>query len=1218
MARIWTSSQKSAIDANNRDILVSAAAGSGKTSVLIERILQLIQSGASVERMLIVTFTKAAASEMRERLQRALTEKAAGDAHMADQLEALPLARISTLHSFCNELISRHGQMLGIETRLNLLSDLKNLPLTELASERTLNAFYENPDADAQILIKNYSEEQILEMLQLLFNASREEIEPEEWLDSLSREIADFNSEKALNAQLDFNFELLIDEVFSLIDFGKSLEQRAGYPEKYIGVFEKYERRIKEAQTKLKQGLLSSFELDRLPSVGKNDVYDEDLKDMASKLKGHIKDKFLEAMKLKPTGQKLKIELENINSTLPERRALVKLCKAFSREYALLKQEKNAIDYNDMEKLAYRILKDEGARQATSELFDYIFVDEYQDISRLQEALIQALHRDNALFMVGDVKQSIYRFRKAEPRLFIEKFDSFSDADDSKSRRISLSENFRSNRNILDAVNEVFSACMKKDVSEIDYDSNAMLKSPKSSLLDKPVELNILVKPDNIEEGEQRSEDFEKDEDSLDKDNLSQNEILSCEREASLIAKRIIELCQNEYITENGEKRKIEFRDIVILKRGLKSTAPIYSRVLLKYGIPLYSDKEARLYEIIEINDLICLLSFLDNPLLDEMLLSSLSSPLFGYSADDLASIRAEYGNSSCSFLDAFKSFALRDERAKKALDRLEKWRFEARQGSFKEFISKLLYDIGFYSLSGVLENPELRRNNLRRFVDEIYRSDMDLHSFISMARKLHEQRTEDAAPEVSALDNVVRLTTIHKSKGLEFPIVFITGLADKFLKDRAKLMLIDNELGLALPSTEGRQRTANILSKIILSKKRGEMISEEARLLYVAMTRAKERLILIAKLSVKLNRFFSDIAMPASRNRIYSADSLLDFIGLALREPLLELKDKNQFLYNGTAKWDLRLISDIQVKGRLSYSKSSFITSKDDFFELEPEKSEHLPQKIGISSLISLTESYVEQKKNKLSEMDERVLCLKSPDSKASEILLGFDKYREEGKKELDISHEDRPFEEMGLVFDENILKKLDLEGLKEKQIRGEEGSRSEGAFIEDETIKKQSSAEMGTSLHKLFYFASLEKLKELNFNEKTAYFKALAARLCEKQILSSRIIKKIDYSLPARFFESPLGQRLLDSDEVYREKSFIYLSQKGVVLRGVVDVVFREGSSYVLLDYKSDSDYSSLKPAHESQIGWYKQALSSLLEGGIKEAHVCYIRGPVSFNVE
>lgn len=261
MARIWTSSQKSAIDANNRDILVSAAAGSGKTSVLIERILQLIQSGASVERMLIVTFTKAAASEMRERLQRALTEKAAGDAHMADQLEALPLARISTLHSFCNELISRHGQMLGIETRLNLLSDLKNLPLTELASERTLNAFYENPDADAQILIKNYSEEQILEMLQLLFNASREEIEPEEWLDSLSREIADFNSEKALNAQLDFNFELLIDEVFSLIDFGKSLEQRAGYPEKYIGVFEKYERRIKEAQTKLKQGLLSSLSL---------------------------------------------------------------------------------------------------------------------------------------------------------------------------------------------------------------------------------------------------------------------------------------------------------------------------------------------------------------------------------------------------------------------------------------------------------------------------------------------------------------------------------------------------------------------------------------------------------------------------------------------------------------------------------------------------------------------------------------------------------------------------------------------------------------------------------------------------------------------------------------------------------------------------------------------------------------------------------------------
>lgn len=837
----WTDEQLAAIEDRGHSILLSAAAGSGKTTVLVERVLRLIaEEGADVDRMLVVTFTRAAASDMRAKLSRKLSERAAmGDVRCREQLMRLDRASISTLHAFCADFLRTNFEAAGVDPAFRVMDDALSDRLREEALDEALEAAYAGAASDGEegpvaprpgedLLSLDYGRgpSGVRAAVEALFDRMEDRPDPEAWLDRATR-----CDEDMLSLWQDELKDAARRAIGTAI---VQLRQALNVPCCPLS----YENALRldiGALQNLQQideydALSRGIEGFRLTTARKDKQSDPDaveavkrLRDAAKRALGEAKITELPLLTAREDAQRLSVQIGTLSRIALNARGL----------YDRKKAEQAGLTYSDLERRTLEALKNPDVARLARARFDYVFVDEYQDTSDIQEAIVSAIRRADNLFMVGDVKQSIYRFRLAEPRLFLEKYAAYGLGEGG--RLMPLTRNFRSRRGILDFVNMVFERAMTGGDSEIVYDRLARLNpgDPDAKASDVPDVDIRLIESVGTAEGE------------VDE---AIAEMKGVELEAVLIARTIRRMM--------AEDASLRFRDFAILTRSRTAPFGAMMPVLLSAGIPSYADGAAGYYDSVEIAWMLNMLRLLNNRRLDVELLGILRSPAVGLTADQLARVRIQYPD--VPYCDAAELYAQeqKDDIAQsleRFFDLYAAWRLKASTLSLGEFVRLVLDESGFYTFVGALPGGAQRQANLDQFVVSANRFDQEqsgsLTRFLQYTDHLRTRGDGDAAHLLSENDDVVRMMTIHKSKGLEFKVVFGAQLNKRYFNERASAPLLthrDLGVGMQYIDPELRTRRLTLPQAAIIERGKRENAAEELRILYVLMTRAQERLILV------------------------------------------------------------------------------------------------------------------------------------------------------------------------------------------------------------------------------------------------------------------------------------------------------------------------------------------------------------------------------------
>ncbi|MDD4081622.1 MAG: UvrD-helicase domain-containing protein, partial [Eubacteriales bacterium] len=890
----WTPQQQLAIDARNPRVLVSAAAGSGKTSVLIARVLGMLKEGLSLDRLLILTFTNAAAGEMQSRLLEKLEEEAAQDPKLVRQLALVERADVTTLHAFCSKLVKRYFHAAQTDPNSRVADEQAARALFDRALDEALNALYENPGEDGQNLIDRFKEAEIIQMASQLHNFLLAQADPWSWLEESLRYPDAANLRRHPWAQvMRREARLYLQGAINLVEEAKALCLRPLGPARYLDALQDDGALIMgclEALTKEDGSPIPSPAFTRLATRRKGEE-DPSLAKRAKDLRDAAKKAVTEALALLPgSPEKVAEWAEEIALTLPSSRALARLVRETHERYQELKADSTLWDYNDLEHFALKALSRADVSAEAAGSYDAIFVDEYQDISHIQEAIIRRLHDNrNSLFMVGDVKQSIYRFRLADPSLFLKHYRQFSREPEGMERVIPLKENFRSQPNILHAVNLVFENTMREGVTEINYDEEARLTAGRETPGGEPVELWLIDRRQTDGTGENDQEESVW-EDAAEEESVPDVVDSAFDYEARLIAQRILALKRETIPDGNGSSTLIRFKDIaVLLRRGVRRAAAL-ARVLGEAGIPAYSDADSSFYELPEVRDALNLLRVLDNPYDDESLLAALACPAFGFSPGHLAALRQYNLDSRVPLYRNFFALAQENPQVGQAAERLSQWRFLAENLPLERFVRRLLRESGLYTLAGARPEGELRRANLRMLASLAAPAPdpQTLSGFIKRADDAGKAGRQRSA-SLGEHEDVVRVMTLHASKGLEFPVVFLPDLASGLFRGKGQSPLfLDAQSGMAvtLVKPEERWKKDTFATRAIAAKKNREEMSEESRLLYVGMTRARERLILVASPSNPVS-CLSRWGRPQNDYAVGSAASMLDWIGACLHEAI-------------------------------------------------------------------------------------------------------------------------------------------------------------------------------------------------------------------------------------------------------------------------------------------------------------------------------------------
>ena len=837
----WTDEQLKAITARNTSILLSAAAGSGKTTVLVERVLRLIaEEGAAVDHMLVVTFTRAAASDMRAKLSRRLGERAAtGDARCREQLMRLDRAAITTIHAFCSDFLRTNFEAAGVDPAFRILDDAAADRLRQEAIDEALELAYagdpdtENgpsPDAapDPDVLALDYGRGPagVRAAVEVLFQRMEERPDPEAWLDRAAT-----CDEAALTA---WQEELKSAARRQISTALVQLRQALNVPDCPLH-YEKAMLADVEALTALKASDsyddlyrgLSDFKPAPARGGRRGDA-DPDAVEAVKRLRDAAKRTLSEARIIQLP---LLTAREDAQKLCRQIATLGRIARSASALYEAKKAEQAGLTYADLEHKTLAAVRDPDVARLMREKYDYIFVDEYQDTSDLQEAVISAIRRPDNLFMVGDVKQSIYRFRLAEPRLFLEKYAAYGAGEGGL--LLPLTRNFRSRRGILDFVNRVFEGVMTGGDSEIVYDTLARL-NPGNPDEAPDVEPNVSIHI--IDAASPAEED----------DPIA--ELRGVELEGVLIARTIREMMSKD--------PSLKYRDFAILTRAKATAFAAMLPILLSAGIPAYADGAAGFYESLEISWTLSMLRLIANRRLDVELIGILRSPAVGLNADALARIRAAYR--TVPFCDAAKSYADEyDDPSAQVLReffrRFDGWRLRCGTLPLGEFTRLVLDESGFYTYAGALPGGAQRQANLDQFVSAAGSFDREnsgsLTRFLQYVQHLRAKGEGDAAHLLSESDNVVRMMTIHRSKGLEFRVVFGAQLAKKYRVERSNAPLSahrDLGVGIQYVDPELRARRLTLPQAAIIERQKREDAAEELRILYVLLTRAQQKLILI------------------------------------------------------------------------------------------------------------------------------------------------------------------------------------------------------------------------------------------------------------------------------------------------------------------------------------------------------------------------------------
>ena len=1154
----WTPAQQSAIHADNRDILVSAAAGSGKTSVLIERIMEKLRQGMSIERMLIITFTRAASAEMRERLEKAIAKEAGHSAHLRQQYALLSNADISTLHTYCSKIIKRHFQAAGVDPMSRVDDTGQAARLLDEAVDSTITELYESPGADGQALIDHYPDKDIEAMLRRLYTFLLSQDDPWTWLHAQQ----ELPTADTLHDHIWYQVTLhearqLLSGAQQLIAECVDIAQSPGGPARYLnnatldGEMADILAEALDGTGRLPEGVDPVFS-----DLSRAKAAEDEQPELVAAFKARrdsVKKMLLEVCAMLPASrEQCQLWIDQMAFTLPPLRALCKTVEQLHQAYTHLKRRRTLWDFNDLEHLALQALKNPLAARDVAESLDAVFVDEYQDISRIQEAIILRIREQADLFMVGDVKQSIYRFRLADPGLFLYKYEQFEKDRHAPRRLIVLSQNFRSRTNILRAVNRVFEGTMRRDVTEIDYDEDAALRREPDTVNDPPVELTILT---GAPEEERPAIDAQEDTGDADEPEVGGSLIW----EARWIAERIQQLVGTMIQDKNGP-RKASYRDMVILMRSVSGRAETVANILKDAGIPVFSDASAQYFDLREVDDVLNILKILDNPLQDEALMAALCTPCFGFTYEDLGWIRAASPGRDVPFYVAFDNLIATDERIAAAAKKLQDWRFRAQHMSVEAFLRYLLRVSGLYARAGALPGGELRRANLRLLCERAMNlgADISLSKFLARVSDARKRDDSSSASGLGENEDVVRIMTIHKSKGLEFPIVFLPGLSRAFrMASQGDTLLCDPDLGLSLRLRDQKLRLTHhtFSGRALMYKANRAIRSEEARLLYVAMTRARERLIMMA-VPRSLPAAEKQWSLPQGDYAAGSAGSMMDWVGNALWPALSQHRDM-LWTAPDQSVWDIRWRSTDSLLKPQPQTSAKRVPWPDP--PTTPSPFVPLPryrvalQKISVTALLeSARAGDIEEE---TPEIKRRLRQLEKPPM-ALPVL---------GQK------------------------------------------------------KRLTGAERGIAAHKALSGLALDTLRGLTGAKLVDVISQGLDALAQKDILTPEERAAADARAIARFFESDLGLRLLAAPRVEREWSFTLKTEGNLLLQGVIDCCFEENGQWVLADYKTDpDDRDGIMAKYRDQMRWYMRAMREITGQPVKDAYLYSLSRHVAWRVE
>ncbi|MCQ4636026.1 helicase-exonuclease AddAB subunit AddA [Anaerovorax odorimutans] len=853
----WTKQQQEAIDLRDHNILVSAAAGSGKTAVLVERIKQLIlKDRIGLDQFLIVTFTNAAASEMKEKLITAITkaieEEPKNSAFLRKQLDLAANANISTFHSFALEVIRRYFYLTDIEPNFKIGDEGTVEIMKWDVIDQLFADFFEAEDLEFLEFLRAYasdrSEHSLKENLLNLYTTIRSIPHPLSWLSEQVRTL-DFAKEQFMDSPLaQFVLEDLKTSVTQILDGFRQagqLAEMAGTEGIYnknqedLAALEPLERMAESGDLDGIGRLLVSFKANTM-RAGKAEKEDYELIKEEMKASRDYSKKMIGALKERYFAQTMDTYIEDLQKVYPAACYLEKLILEFDRRFREAKKEKNLIDFSDIEHYALEILEHEEAAAEYREKFACIFIDEYQDSNVLQDTLINLIRRENNLFMVGDIKQSIYKFRLAEPEIFQEKYREYAAGENEASTKIDLNQNFRSKGQVIAAVNGVFENIMKG------YDQDAALYQgvAYTGELDYRTQLHVV--------DSRVTEDMDLDEDVAEMKNAQLEAYNAAGIIRELLGKPIFDAKKNC-------QRSVTKRDIVILMRGTKNYADVFQEVFTELDIPSYVDDSGGYFDTVEIQVFLNLLRVIDNKRQDLPLLSVLRSAIFHFSIDEL--IRIRLAKKEGSYFEAFKAFAEKtgpeEALSRKCADVLEKigvYREMAQVLPLEEFIWKLMWETEYYTYCGALPAGQQRQANLRALADKARAFQETgrggIYGFLTYVQALENRKVPTGQVKlINENDDIVRIMTIHKSKGLEFPVVIVAGLGKRFnFNKTGKGFLAHKDLGLGLTRVEHREHwyRKTIMQTAIERKMRQEDLEEEIRILYVAFTRAMDQLILL------------------------------------------------------------------------------------------------------------------------------------------------------------------------------------------------------------------------------------------------------------------------------------------------------------------------------------------------------------------------------------
>lgn len=1173
----WTKQQQKVIDQRDADILVSAAAGSGKTAVLVERIIQKITDDKhpiDVDRLLVVTFTKAAAGEMKERIMAALDEKVRefpGNQHFVKQLSLIHKAQITTIHSFCMNLIRDYFYVLGIDPNTapgdeGRLSSIRKEVLDDLLEEA-----YEKKEEDFINLIESYSpgknDDVISDYILKLYQNARSHREPMKWLREAEENISVETMEQFHHAPflkiILRDAKIVIDGAVNLIKeaLELSLEENGPY------FYEKTLRKDLEIITKVKEAhtfsdLCETFTKIEKPRLSgrkkKTDVIDENLQEQCKNLRKRSYDLLedLHGAYFYKKEEEIFHELKRVKSPLT---GLIHLTREFMTRYEEKKKNENIMDFDDMEHFALDLLidhYDEDGNPVPSKIarekadgYEEIYIDEYQDSNYIQDAILRSVSKESQdghnMFMVGDVKQSIYSFRLARPELFLEKYHGYQQKGE-EYQLIELRNNFRSRSEVLTFVNDVFYEIMHEDLGNIEYTENVALVPTMEFKEGCDAKTEILL---------------------LESEEVKESEEDAIVLEARMIASRIHEMVDGEdpiMVTGKDEEgkeilRKAKYSDIVILLRSMKGNAEVIQKELMDAGIPAFANSQKGYFDTVEIRTLLSLLSVIDNIYLDIDLAAVLRSPMIKMSEEELGKLKVMGGKDS--LYECLCETKEQMPKAEKAIGLLDLLRDAKTYLPLTQLIWLALEETGYYHYAGAMPQGRKRQGNILMLIEQAKAFESSqikgLFHFVRFMEQCKEYDMDyGEANTMSEDQDLVRISSIHKSKGLEYPIVFVSKIHQKFnLRDANGSMIFHGDyfIGADYIDPIHRTRQKTILKNMIKNQMNRESLGEELRVLYVAMTRAKEKLILTG---IKKDDFEWNTKGEITAIDLLSGRCYYDWIRKAV--PRIDKKDYSLRIY----------------------------TLEDLLWQQEGNELVH--------------------------EMNRQIfyerLADQIPEDKVKEMKHQFAyRYRNEEETKGRLKYSVSEIKRMSQAAQEEEQLYSTIHQEKEKRIP---------SFIKKS--EKISAASKGTIIHKvleLLDFSKEHTMKSLNEDIKEWIASGKLKKEYDKVIYRKEILSLTRSDLGKRMKAAAKNSRL------YKERQFVTgilfsdMDKKAktddyVVVQGIIDVYFEESDGMVLVDYKTDwikeGEEELLIKRYHAQMESYKQALEKITGKKVKEIYI------------